>query len=205
MGYNSQSASVADVRNVSLGYDTLLTLNGGSDNIAVGADVLDAATTAARNTVVGSLSGTAITTGSDNTIIGEGVAPTTLTTGSGNILIGAANVVDTLASNTSNEINIGGLLFWSKVSVLAPTLSSCGTSPSIDARANMRSGTVTVGSTATTCTIAFYGTGYSTWNHCRVTFQNAAIAGSYSYTKTVITVTAAVLGGAVVDYDCDGV
>jgi hypothetical protein len=84
-----------------------------------------------------------------------------------------------------------------------PTLSACGTSPSIDANATNLSGTVTVGSTATSCTATF-ATAFTTYNHCRVTSQSTLAAFAYTYSKTAITVTATVLGTDVFDYQCDG-
>lgn len=86
----------------------------------------------------------------------------------------------------------------------APAVSSCGTSPSIDANATDTVGTVTVGSSTASCTITF-AVAYATFNHCRVTSQQNLAAFAYSYTKTAITVTATALGGDVVDYNCDGI
>ena len=144
-------------------------------------------------------------TGNGNTTIGFNVASTTLTTGTGNIEIGTSSATDTPAAASSNQINIGGLLFWNKVSLAAPVVSACGTTPTIDANANNRSGTVTVGTvTAASCTVTFAGAGYTTWNHCRVTSQTTLAAFAYSYTKTVITVTGTSLVGDLFDYDCDG-
>lgn len=85
----------------------------------------------------------------------------------------------------------------------APAVSACGTSPSIDSHATDASGTVTVGSTATSCTITF-NVAYVTYNHCRVTSGSTLTAFAYSYTKTAITVAATALGGDLVDYECDG-
>jgi hypothetical protein len=85
----------------------------------------------------------------------------------------------------------------------APILSACGTSPSVDANATNLSGTVTVGSTATSCTATF-ATPFTTYNHCRVTSQSTLAAFGYTYSKTAITVIATVLGGDVFDYQCDG-
>lgn len=87
----------------------------------------------------------------------------------------------------------------------APTVSSCGTSPAIDGHATNFSGTVTVGTgAATSCTITFASSGFTTWNHCRVTDQSAVTSPGYTYTKTAIVVTATSLIGDVIDYECDG-
>lgn len=141
----------------------------------------------------------------NNLAIGFQVAKNTLATGTGNILIGTSSTTDTPAAGSSNEINIGGLLFYNTVSLAAPVVTSCGTSPTIDAHANNRSGTVTVGTgTATSCTITFAGGGYTTWNHCRVTSQTTEAALAYSYTTTVLTITGTSLVSDLLDYDCDG-
>lgn len=154
---------------------------------------------------LGYLAGASVS-GAPNVIIGPQVASTVLTTGINNILIGTSSATTTPAAGSSNEVNIGGLLFWNKNSLAAPVVSACGTSPSIDAHANNRSGTVTVGTvTASSCTITFAGSGYTTWNHCRVTEETAGIAAlAYSYSLTAITVTGTSLVGGVIDYDCDG-
>ena len=178
----------------------------GSDNIGFGTNaLLNILGVGASNTAVGSSAGSSVTNGSSNTIIGYAVASTTLSTGSNNILIGTSSSVDTVGAATANEINVGGLLFYNNASVAAPAVTSCGNTPSIDGHANNKSGTVTVGSgTIATCTITFAGSGYSSWNHCRVTSQTAETSFAYSYTKTVLTVTATSLTSDKIDYDCDG-
>jgi len=160
---------------------------------------------AATNTLVGDSAASTITTGSRNLVLGANVGKTTLATGSNNILLGNSSSVDTPASSSSNEINIGNLLFWNSASTAAPAVSSCGTSPAIDAHANNRSGTVTAGSgTVASCTITLAGSGYSTWNHCRVTSQSPVASFTYSYTTTAITLTGTSLASDKFDYDCDG-
>lgn len=174
-------------------------------NTAIGDSSLSAVTTANQDTAVGRNSCNKITTGFTNLCLGHNVGSTTLATGNNNILIGTGTGTDTVASNTSNEVNIGGLLFWNQNSLAAPAVTSCGTSPTIDAHANNRSGTVTIGTAApASCTVTFAGTGYATWNHCRVTPETTLAAFGYSYTKTVLTITGTALSGSV-DYDCDGV
>ncbi len=143
-----------------------------------------------------------VTTGTNDLCIGNGAGGTTLTTGGSDILIGQG--VDSAASSTSNELNIGGVIFANLAATSASTVS-CGTSPSIDAYANGKSGTVTCGTgTVTTGTITF-STAYQSWNHCRVTPETSLPSFSYSYTKSAVTINATSLTGAVVDYDCDGV
>lgn len=100
-----------------------------------------------------------------------------------------------LKPGTNNHFSYGGS---------APAVSACGTSPAIDANATDSSGTVTVGSVATSCTVTF-ANAYTSFNHCRITSQSAISGLAYTYTKTAITVTASVLGGDAFDYSCDGV
>lgn len=87
---------------------------------------------------------------------------------------------------------------------VAPSVSSCGTSPSLDTYATDISGTVTFGSgSPTSCTITF-GSAFTTYDHCRVTFQSGIVAGyGYTYSLSAITITATALSGAA-DYICDG-
>lgn len=201
----SGTTAVTGNDNTALGREAGFAITSGADNTLVGDKAGVAIVSNSQDTVVGSLAA-AVLTGGSNTIIGYGVANTVLTTGTGNILIGTSSATTTPASGSSNEINIGNLLFYNTASTAAPAVSACGTSPSIDANANNKSGTVTVGTVAaTSCTITFAGSGYTTWNHCRVTSETAGLAAvAYSYTKTAITITGTSLVGGVFDYDCDG-
>lgn len=104
------------------------------------------------------------------------------------------------------DATTGNVLFPHNVAfgTAAPTISACGTSPSVDSHSSNMSGTVTVGTgTATSCTITF-ATAFATWNHCRVTSQTAVAALAYSYTKSAIVVTGTSLLGGTLDYQCDG-
>jgi hypothetical protein len=85
----------------------------------------------------------------------------------------------------------------------APAISSCGTSPSVDAHATDTTGTATVGSgSPTSCTITF-NKAYATWNHCRITPQSALASFAYSYSLSAITINGAALSGQI-DWTCDG-
>lgn len=86
-----------------------------------------------------------------------------------------------------------------------PTVSACGTgSPSIDANATDSSGTVTVGTVATGCTITF-ANAYTSYNHCTISSQTTVSGLAYTYNLSAITLSASVLGGDLIDYRCDGV
>jgi hypothetical protein len=218
-GENSTGAN-----NVYVGFNAGVGVTSGGNNVALGQGALgkSSATSASNDTIVGQVAGgnltigsgnvfvgtqagQNVTTGGSNTIIGAFVGDTTLTTGSNDIIIGTRSTDDAPASGSSNLINIGSLLYLNTNSTSAPAVSSCGSSPSIDAHANNKSGTVTAGTgTVASCTITLAGSGYTTWNHCRVTSQSAESSFAYSYTLTAITVTATSLTSDKIDYDCDG-
>jgi hypothetical protein len=87
----------------------------------------------------------------------------------------------------------------------SPVVSACGTgSPAIDANATDSSGTVTIGTVATSCTITFAAP-YTTFVHCTISSQTTVSGLAYSYTISAITLSASVLGGDKIDYKCDGV
>lgn len=205
IGYQALLNSVADVRNTAIGNNSMNACNGCNDNTGIGYQTGVAFTTGGQNTLIGSTTGTKLTTGAGNVIIGAYTGTQTLTTGSHNIIIGVGvNTTDTLAAATSNEINIGNLLFYNTASIAAPALSACGTS-SIDAHANNRSGTLSItAGTPASCTATFAGSGYSTFNHCRVTSESVNANFAYSYSLTSIVITGTALAGKI-DYDCDGV
>lgn len=180
------------------------TITNNNNTVGIGYRAFTAVTTGANNTCVGFQCGLLVTVGGSNTILGAGVGSTVLTTGSSNILIGTSSATGVVSAGDSSKLNIGGMIFNDLAGTSAPTISSCGTSPSVDAHANNYSGTVTVGSvSATTCTVTF-AHAYTTWNHCRVTAQTTLAGLAYSYTTAAITVSATGLTGDLIDYQCDG-
>lgn len=106
-----------------------------------------------------------------------------------------------LASSTSLKLGVNNHYSYGGS---APAVSSCGSGAAIDANATDSSGTVTVGSIATSCTITF-ANAYSAFNHCKVTSQSSISGLAYVYTKTAITISASVLGADLIDYVCDGI
>jgi hypothetical protein len=224
-GYNFSGLVTAGGDLTAVGFGALNHIVDGADeDTALGAFTCSGLTTALRTTCVGAFAGNlAVTnqgatllgaeagrkaTGDHLTIIGDQVAQT-LATGSKDIVIGADITVDVPAANTSNMLNIGNLIFGNLSNATGhPAISACGTGPTVDGKSNNKSGTVTVGTgTPASCTITFAGTGYASWNHCRVTSQKGQTAVAnfgYSYTLTAITVTATSLLTDVIDYDCDG-
>lgn len=189
--------------NTGFGTSSLAALTTGSANIAIGTSAGNNITTGSNNSTFGSSSGDGLTTGSFNVCLGQFTCSSNANTGNSNIVIGAG--LDVTASGIGNQIDIGGIVFYNNTTAAAPAVTACGTSPSIDSRANNKSGTVTSGSgVLTSCTVTLAGSGYITWNHCRVTPHQSDAGFAYSYTKTVIMVTATSLTSEVFDYDCDG-
>ena len=200
-GVNALFGNTTGSNNTASGLNALFTNTTGSYNTASGVNALQGNTTGINNTASGVNALFGNTTGGSNTVIGYN-SGLSIIAGSGNIMVG--NGADS-GSDTSNQINLGNLVYYNNASTSAPAVTSCGSSPSIDAHANNRSGTVTVGTgVIATCTITFAGSGYTTWNHCRVTSQLSEAAFAYSYTKTALTVTATSLTSNKLDYDCDG-
>jgi len=180
-----------------------LTMSTDLNNVLVGYQAGQVQTAATGNTLIGFNSGNKLTSGGSNLCLGASSCTGNLTTGSNNIVLTtAASQGDVDTAARTNLINIGGVKRWTNVSLSPPTLT-CGTSPSVDANANMASGTVTVGSgTPATCTITF-ATAYRVYNHCRVTSQAVNASFAYSYTLASLVVTGTGLTGKI-DYDCDG-
>lgn len=85
----------------------------------------------------------------------------------------------------------------------SPTLSSCGTAPSV--QGDDAHGTVTAGATAIACTITF-AYPYSVDPVCTVTPQTGSVVNTFSYTHstTAMVVTQTALGGTKFDYTCRG-
>ncbi len=86
---------------------------------------------------------------------------------------------------------------WSSV---IPTLSACGTSPSVKGTDNDFE--ITVGSTTTGCTATFGGTYQDAI--CEPTNQSGtANSMSYTVSKTAVVLSQTGLGGELIDVHCD--
>lgn len=85
-----------------------------------------------------------------------------------------------------------------------PTLSSCGGgSPTITAGSTGNIGQFTVGTATATCTMTF-AQPFTSSVRCVVNSESTLAAFGYTYSLTALVVTATVLGGDVVDYNCQG-
>ena len=89
-----------------------------------------------------------------------------------------------------------------QTAVTSSNITSCGTSPAIDASANRFSGKVTIGTSATGCVVT-WPAAYQTYSHCRVSFEGIN-TGTYTYSLTALTISGSSLSSAVFDYECDG-
>ena len=103
--------------------------------------------------------------------------------------------VTNFASSTAFAITNSG---HEIASTTAPSLSSCGTSPSING--TDRYGTVNIGATGTGCTVT-YATAYTNAPSCVVSSQGGIVM-TYSMTNTALTLVGATLGGTSIDYRC---
>lgn len=84
----------------------------------------------------------------------------------------------------------------------APTLTSCGTSPTVATGSTDDSGQITTGTgTPTGCTITF-GTAKSNAPFCTVSIQQADAAFAYVISTTAITVTTSAVNSEVINYFC---
>jgi hypothetical protein len=82
-----------------------------------------------------------------------------------------------------------------------PTLSGCGTSPSIDAASTSLAGEVTEGTTATGCVITFVPV-LSNKPFCIVTSQSQLVSFAYTTSTSAITVVNTSASGDIIDYHC---
>lgn len=203
IGFNLTSGS----NNFLGGFSAGENLTTGGANILIGAFAGLGLTTTGANVCVGTNACQTMTSGQQNTYVGTAGNSDSqgwVTTGAGNICIGFNCVVASPTIN--NQISIGNILYLNNNNTSVPGLFSCGTSPTVTATSNLKSGTVTPGSgSPTACTIAFAGAGYITWNRCRVTSQSAVTGFSYVYNRAGIVISAgASIGGDNIDYDCEG-
>ena len=185
-----------------------------SNNVFVGYEAGYAqAGSSSSNIFVGARAGWGCTTCFNNVMMGSQSSNSTITTGSNSVIIGYQSIglTSVLSPTVDGQIAIGGVIFANGGSGgrTQPTPSACGTSPSADARANSKSGTITPGTgSPTSCTVTFGVGAYRQWAHCVVT-PETAVSG-FSYAKSgigasnfVLTVTAGA-GLGPFDYVCEG-
>lgn len=98
---------------------------------------------------------------------------------------------------------IGGHLQAIGTALSGSNLSGCGTSPSISAGSTDQAGTVTEGTTATGCTIAFAAT-YTNSPFCTCSSGTAGVAVTCTTTATTLVIANASASGDVISYICIG-
>lgn len=106
--------------------------------------------------------------------------------------LGADNFYDTGVMQVGGDLTFTGTI---------PTVSSCGTTPSITTGSTDSSGEVTEGATATGCTITF-STSKTNAPFCVVTFQTNLVTETYAVSTTTITLTNTSSSGTKVNYHC---
>jgi len=85
-----------------------------------------------------------------------------------------------------------------------PSVTSCGSSPSIDLQGTWQKFTLTVGTgTVTSCTITF-SPAFTGYDHITVTPHSTIGSFAYSYNKSTLTITGSSLTSAVIDVRADG-
>ena len=85
----------------------------------------------------------------------------------------------------------------------APTITSCGSTPSGTVSGNDRNGTITVGGTATGCVLTF-AHAYATAPDCVISNQGMSVVNALTYTvsASAITISQTGLSSDLVNYVC---
>jgi hypothetical protein len=200
LGYNTMSAVTSASFNIAIGTSTLALDLSGNDNTIVGYNA-GSKITAGDNTCIGWQTCLQITGGHDNTVIGMQTASTTLVSGANNILIGTSSAVDTPAAGTNSWLRIGPAIAGDMTVLTSGALSTCGTTPAINAQANGLNGTITTGTGATACTLTFT-TAKSAAPACIVTARSGT-PPAYTTSTAALTLSTAA-ASATYDYMCSG-
>ncbi len=160
--------------------------------------------------------GITITTGAGANFGQAGALGLTIGTGGGNITLTSRR--NSIVGTVGGKINLlGDLISTIAPGATAPTVGTCGTSPTIDAQATNNAGRVTVGTggTASACTVTFGNSGFTNTPVCTVSFDTAAngcLRAQPSTTTLIITnydcaaspAARAYAASAVLNYVCVG-
>lgn len=115
-------------------------------------------------------------------------------------LISTSNVFQIGTSTTMALTNVGHLEFHSSIS---PTVSSCGSGPSVTSGSSDTTGSLTMGSLTVGCTLTF-SQPFQNIPQCFVNDETTVSAVRVVPTKTNMVITTAGTGGDLVDYFCVG-
>lgn len=102
----------------------------------------------------------------------------------------------------NQALNFSGSAHLSVTASASPTLSSCGSSPSISG--TDFSGTVTMGTGSPTGCVITFAVAYGATPKCRVTWQTNLASMQYALATGTITLTQTATSSNKVDYQCDG-
>lgn len=205
IGYQSGSALTGS-NNTFIGTNAASTTSSGSGNIAIGNQVSIPSITGSNQLNIGNLIyGTAL----DGTLgtISTGNIGIGTTTPQSRFFIKAAASTDAFAVGSADDtakllrVNDKGHMGSGGT---APTVQSCGGSPSING--TDADGRITVGSAATSCQIIF-ANAYATSPHCVVSEETQSIVNAFSYTAstTGMVFNQTALSGAGINYICKGI
>jgi hypothetical protein len=191
----SGSAAGTGGNNTGVGSFALTVCQGScGNNTAVGASALGTLTTGTGNTAIGYLcQASAVGVTNEITICGA----------AGQVVMrisGAGNPATSIANFFGNLSPVGHLIS-AQTALTASNLSSCGTTPAINATATDVKGTITEGTSATGCILTF-ATAYATAPDCTVTSPSGNALTSYSTSTTALTLVNASLSGVKYSYTC---
>lgn len=215
VGYNAGTAVTTATGDTFVGASAGAAVTTGTGNTFVGWNAGLTESTTTSNTFVGTGAGQLNTssgstcigaqacqhaTGANNTVIGSNTGATTLTTGANNILIGYSSAVDAVTATVTKELNIGNAI---RGSMGLPTLSSCGTSPVMNANATGLGGAFQTGTGATACTVTFPGYANSNAPACLVMTSGGVPPFTTADNGTTATLTLTTAAASTVyDYVC---
>ena len=175
----------------------------GGQNSAIGYFSLTNISTGASNMGVGTNSGATVTTGSDNTFIGY-AADGSAAARSGSIALGRA-----ASATADKQMAIGSATYPIESAYFtgtAPSLSSCGTTPSITG--NDMAGKVTIGTNGggvTSCTVSFAVTWATNAPACVISGDNTLVTYIATTSTTAMTITSSLdMQSDVISYQCLG-
>jgi hypothetical protein len=193
IGYAAMSSTTAATDNVAIGDGALAGtagVTGGASNTAVGEGAGLVFSNGTNNTFIGQGTGEKVTSGTSNVFLGSFAAFNTFTTGNNNILIGGgkyAYAVDTPATNTSNFMDIGNILFATGINgTLTAPAGNVGIGTIAPANRLSVSPVQYATGTASQTTTAVVGVG-TTWTSAMVGSQLIYANGVSSGTITAVT------------------
>jgi hypothetical protein len=206
LGMSAGYSNTTGQDNTFVGLNSGYTNTTGNTNTFVGKSAGLSNTTGLANAFYGTNAGFSNTSGYANTFFGESSGFSN-NTGNYNVFVGFKAGYNETGSNKLYICNsdtaclIKGDFYAGHINngtgTTAPTLSSCGTSPSIATGSTDHAGKVTIGAIGTGCTITF-AVAYTNAPSCLV---GGAVATTWTTTNTALMISAS---PGVIDYHCIG-